>query len=207
MPPDAPLPPAPPPSEGERTQFLLKYAAWLRVLATHEIHRRFAGKFDPSDVVQQTLFEAWQGWERMQAVDEAQRLAWLRQVLAHQLAHFIRRHRTQMRDAARELSLDATLCQSSQRLGALLHARDPTPSGAAIAVERQIALARALESLSEDYRQVILLRNFDDLPHHEVARRMGRSEAAVRMLWLRALAALSTALRELGIESGAADGA
>lgn len=75
---------------GERTTWLLRNEAWLRLLARHEVNARYASKFDPSDVVQQTLFEAWQGWERLEARDEAQRLAWLRQILAHQLAHHVR---------------------------------------------------------------------------------------------------------------------
>ena len=56
--------------------------------------------------------------------------------------------------------------------------------------EQQLRLADALEQLPEDYRQVIMLRNIEDLSHEEVASRMQRTPGAVRMLWLRALAAL-----------------
>jgi RNA polymerase sigma-70 factor (ECF subfamily) len=55
-----------------------------------------------------------------------------------------------------------------------------------------LQLAKALDELPPVYRQVLVLRNFEDLPHEEVARRMNRSVGAVRMLWLRAL----TELRE-----------
>lgn len=65
-----------------------------------------------------------------------------------------------------------------------------SPGGQAAAREQSLLLARLLEQLPEDYRQVILFRNLEDLPHEEVARRMNRSEGAVRMLWLRALARL-----------------
>jgi RNA polymerase sigma-70 factor (ECF subfamily) len=44
--------------------------------------------------------------------------------------------------------------------------------------------------LPEDFREVIVLRNLEGLPHEAVARRMGRSPGAVRMLWVRALARL-----------------
>jgi RNA polymerase sigma-70 factor, ECF subfamily len=44
---------------------------------------------------------------------------------------------------------------------------------------------------------VIILRNLEDLPHEEVARRMNRSPGAVRMLWLRALAQLRDELQRI----------
>lgn len=180
--------------DGERTQWLLRHEHGLRLLARLEINQRFAGKFDPSDVVQQTLMEAWQGWDSLKASDEPQRYAWLRQILVHQLAKLVRHHQgTLKRDIARELSIDQleqSVNASARKLDTLLVAQDPSPSHLAIAHEQRERLAKVLEELPEDYRQVILLRNFEELSHEAVAKRMGRSEPAVRMLWLRALAAL-----------------
>jgi len=48
----------------------------------------------------------------------------------------------------------------------------------------------AFDKLSDDYRQVILLSRIVGLSHREVAREMGRNEAAVRKLLSRALARL-----------------
>ena len=48
-------------------------------------------------------------------------------------------------------------------------------------------IAEVLESLPEDYRAVILLRNLKGLSQAEVAVELNRTESAVRMLWLRAL--------------------
>jgi RNA polymerase sigma-70 factor (ECF subfamily) len=53
-----------------------------------------------------------------------------------------------------------------------------------------LQLAAALERLPDDYRVVIILRHIEDLPYSEIAGRMKRSEGAVRMLWVRALAQL-----------------
>ncbi len=186
---------------GERTEWLMQQQNCLRLLAGLEINHRFARKFDPSDVVQQTLMEAWRGWERMQADDESQRLAWLRQILAHQIAHFVRHHQTaQKRDVRREVdleqSLEYSLHNSALKLDALAVAQDPSPSQAAVTQEQKERLAQVLEQLPHDYREVIYLRNFEDLSHQQIAARMERSEAAVRMLWIRALAALTTALKD-----------
>lgn len=181
--------PVPNDSWGER---LRRYEPWLRLLAKLEIDSRFQGKFSASDAVQQTLFEAWQNWDRFRGRDEAQRRAWLRQILAHQLAKLVRHFAgTQKRDMAREIPLEASLTRSSLRLDQLLAADEATPSAQAVAQEQTLQLARVLEQLPEDYRQVIVLRNLEDLSHDEIAIRMNRSVGAVRMLWVRALAALS----------------
>ena len=48
-------------------------------------------------------------------------------------------------------------------------------------------MANQLAQLPANYREVIVLRNLEGLPFEEVARRMGRTPGAVRILWLRAL--------------------
>ncbi|XZE22493.1 sigma-70 family RNA polymerase sigma factor [Pirellulaceae bacterium SH449] len=181
--------------EADRTGWLLKYEAWLKFLARQEIDSRFAGKFDSSDAVQQTLVAAWQGWQEFRGSTEAERMAWLRKILAHQLANLARHYAgTQMRSVRREESIEQSLSQSSSRLDGLVLANSSTPSAAAMENESRLQLARAIESMPEDYRQVILLRNFQELSYQEIATRMERSEGAVRMLWVRALAALRDAI-------------
>jgi RNA polymerase sigma-70 factor (ECF subfamily) len=65
----------------------------------------------------------------------------------------------------------------------------------AVAKEDESArLRQALQALSEDYQNVLVLRFMQDLPYAEVAAVMDRSEAAVRVLQHRALKALDTAL-------------
>ena len=64
--------------------------------------------------------------------------------------------------------------------------------------ERAARLEAALASLSGDHREIILLRKFQDLPFAEIARRLGRSEDACRMLLARAMTALTLALAQEG---------
>jgi len=187
----------------DRTDFLMKYQPWLRLLARLEMDHRFGeakfgGKFSASDVVQHTMAEAWQGWEQFRGENEAQRMAWLRAVLGNQLGHLARRFKTKQRDIAREVSIDRSLSQSAERLGQLLPDDDASPSQHAIANENQILLARALERLPADYREVIVLRNLEELSHEEVAAQMNRKPGAVRMLWMRALAKLKEELDRAG---------
>jgi RNA polymerase sigma factor (sigma-70 family) len=60
--------------------------------------------------------------------------------------------------------------------------------------ERRQALLRGIDALSEDHRLVLLLRYFEGLDVEETARRMNRSNGAVRKLTARALAELGGVL-------------
>jgi RNA polymerase sigma-70 factor (ECF subfamily) len=172
-------------------KILYRYEPWLKLLARVQLDSRFQGKFDASDVVQQTLLEACRALPQFRGHTEAEFLAWLRQVLAHVLAHEIRRYRgTQQRDLDREVSLDQALAQSSQRLGDMLAAPGSSPSQQAARHEQELLLADVLARLPNDYREVIILRNLEGLSHEAIARRMDRTAGAVRMLWVRALARL-----------------
>jgi RNA polymerase sigma-70 factor (ECF subfamily) len=178
-------------SDDQRTQWLMQHEAWLRMLARSEIDSRFQGKFSASDAVQQTLLEAWRVWDNFRGSTEAERAAWLRGILAHQLAHLARHFAgVQKRDVAREQSLNESLARSSQRLDQFLQARSPSPSDECIRAEQRRQLAEMLDRLPHDYRQVILLRNIQELGYEEIARCMNRTPGAVRMLWVRALAQL-----------------
>jgi RNA polymerase sigma-70 factor, ECF subfamily len=164
------------------------FRPWLHLLARLQVGARFQGKFDASDIVQQTLLEACRDLRNFRGRTEAELLAWLRQILAHVLGHEIRRYRgAKQRDIGREVSLDESLLQSSQRLGGMLADAGSSPSHKAIRREQEVILADVLARLPDDYREVIILRNLEGLSHEEVARRMHRGVGAVRMLWARAL--------------------
>lgn len=177
---------------------LQHYEPWLRLLARFQMETRLQRKFDPVDVVQQALLEALKSFASFRGHSEPELAAWLRGILARVLAHEVRRyHGAQKRDAGREIPLEtvitAGLDDTSCRLGGI--ATDGvTPSARLIQREGEVALARALEHLSEEHRQVITLRHLEGLPHEAIAQRLGRSSGAVRMLWVRALAELRRAL-------------
>jgi RNA polymerase sigma-70 factor (ECF subfamily) len=184
--------------EAARAAVLEPFQPWLRLLARLQIDAEFQGKFDPSDIAQQTMLEAYRDLPKFRGQSEPELLAWLRQILAHVLGHEIRRHRgTQQRDLSREVSLEQSLAQSSLRLGAILADSGPSPSQQAVAREQEVRLAEVLARLPEEYREVIVLRNLEELPHEEIAQRMGRSVGAVRMLWLRALAELRSEIVDI----------
>jgi RNA polymerase sigma-70 factor, ECF subfamily len=170
---------------------LERYRSWLGLLARLQVEPRFRAKFDPSDIVQQTMLEAVRGWPKFRGGTEAELAAWLRRILAHVLLHEMRRFgAAQRRDVSREVSLEQALAESSRRLGDALAAPGSSPSEQADRHELELRLADALVRLPADYAEVMLLRNIEGLSHDDVAERMGRGVGAVRMLWVRALARL-----------------
>jgi RNA polymerase sigma-70 factor (ECF subfamily) len=185
-----------------REQLFDRYRHYLRLLAEAQLGRHLRAKCDPSDLVQQTLLEAYRDFGGFQGEHERDLLAWLRRILAHNLYNEARRYTAQQRAAAREVSLDqiqAGLDQSSLALGRCLAADVQPPSQAAAQREAAVRLADTLARLPKDYQTVLLLRIFEGLSAEEVAEQMGRTAGAVRMLQLRALTALREQMNDTSV--------
>lgn len=176
-------------------QLLESYTRYLTLLARVQIGRRLQGKVDPSDVVQETFLEAHRQIANFRGNSEGELVAWLRRILAGQIALTLRRFLgTKGRDLKLERELAAQLDQSSEILDGGLVASNSTPSQHASRREQALLLADALDRLPEDYREVIILRHLEGLSFAEVSQRMERSEDSVQKLWVRALANLRRSL-------------
>jgi RNA polymerase sigma-70 factor (ECF subfamily) len=173
-----------------------KFQNYLRLLAQVQLDRRLQAKLDPSDVVQQTLLEAYQKRQQFRGSTEAEYLAWLRKMLAHNLADAARAFGQAKRDLARERSLNAALEQSSQELERWLPAAQSSPSQQAQRHERVVLLANALASLPEAQREAVVLRHWHGWPLADIAQELGRSTDAVAGLLKRGLQQLRVLLEE-----------
>lgn len=180
---------------------LENYRDYLRLLTRLQLNLRLRSKVDESDVVQQAMLEAHKCRGQFRGKTEAERLAWLRKILANMLARVGRHFSTGGRDVQKERSLDAALELSSSRLQCLLTADQTSPSGQAVRGEEMVLLARALNQLAEDQRRVVELHHLQGLSVSEVAELMGRTRAAVAGLLFRGL----NRLRELMADANEAD--
>jgi len=68
-----------------------------------------------------------------------------------------------------------------------------------LVVEPVAMVADHLAKLPSQYRDVLVLRHLEELPFEDVAERMGRTAAAARMLWVRAIDRLRESLTAEGI--------
>ncbi|NQU20041.1 MAG: sigma-70 family RNA polymerase sigma factor [Candidatus Nealsonbacteria bacterium] len=155
---------------------------WLRV------------KVDASDLIQQTMLEAHRDFDRFQGGSEKEWRAWLRKILSHNAADFVRRYRgTAKRQARREVRFRDP---ADSRAGGAPEPAAPgaTPSQEFLQIDDEARMTAALTELSPDHRRVIELRNLQRLPFNEVAEQMDRSRPAVQMLWMRAIKKLQEAM-------------
>ncbi len=171
--------------------------AYVVVVARAQVESWMRAKVDASDLVQQTLLEAHRALHEFQGTTEGEWLAWLRRILAHNAADYVRRYRgTAKRQARREVPIHARRPDGGS--DRFLDPPDPgdSPSQIAMQKEQELAVAQAMTHLSDDHRDVIMLRNLQRLPFDEVAERMGRSRPATQMLWMRAIRRLQEILHE-----------
>jgi RNA polymerase sigma-70 factor, ECF subfamily len=166
---------------------------YLLRVASRRLSADLRSKGGASDLVQQTFLDAQCLFERFQGESEKELLAWLRQILLNNLAHFRRRYRaTGKRDLGREAPLGGEA--SSTDGGADLAMQTPSPSEQMVAREEAEAVQHALERLPEEYRQVLALRHQEQLTFEEIGRRLRRSTSGARALWLRAVERLNEEL-------------
>jgi RNA polymerase sigma-70 factor, ECF subfamily len=169
-------------------RLLESYRNYLRLLARSGIGDGLRGKADPSDVVQEALLKAHQHFAQFRGQTEPELIAWLRKILARNLADLARRYcAVEGRQVARERSLEELLDQSSDALAQLVATEGSSPSEAAQRREMSVVLADALAELDADYRDVLVLRSIEERDWDDVAREIKRSPGAVRLLWARAL--------------------
>jgi RNA polymerase sigma-70 factor (ECF subfamily) len=173
-----------------------RFREYLHLLARLELPSWLRGKVDLSGVVQQTLLEAYQAESRLRGQSEAQIAAWLRRILANNLADEMRKLGAQVRDVARERSLEAGLEESSYRLEAWLAAEQHSPSQQAIHNEQLLHLADALGQIPEDQRRALEFHHLQGKSLVETAAELGRSKGAVASLIFRGLEKLRKLLAD-----------
>ena len=174
---------------------LSKYRNYLLLIANQDLDDMLKPKLGASDVVQQSMMLAQQNFDQFRGESEREFLGWLKTILVNDIRDNRRQFSTQKRDAGLEVNMqDHSVVKKN--------VFDPwlTPSSDAIERERAQLLANALGELSEDHRNVIELRNFQQLDFVEIGQRMDRSADAARKLWARAVETLQSNLAALSPE-------
>src|SRR6184192_483117 len=77
---------------GELDRLFAACRNYLCVLAQNQVEGRLKAKADASDLVQQTLLEAYRDFAQFRGGSEQEWLAWLRRILAHNTAQFVRHY-------------------------------------------------------------------------------------------------------------------
>ena len=136
------------------------------------------GTVESEDVLQEAYLAAHLGFERFEHTGEAAFFHWLCRIIENRIRDW--------NDYVR----------AGKRQPVSLPQSDPT--GLVTALERaehRQRLLEAMDRLSDDHRQVLLLRYFEGLSSEEAGARLDRTAGAIRKLTARALAELGKELK------------
>jgi RNA polymerase sigma-70 factor (ECF subfamily) len=149
-----------------------------------------ARRVDASDIVQEALIEANRRLAEYLRNPVMPFHLWLRHLAKDRMIDAHRRHReAQRRSLDREQALRPAAWsgdESSVQLMAQLVDRERTPASAAMEQELRRRFEAALAELSDDDREVILMRHHERLSNQEVAAALHVTESAASMRYLRA---------------------
>ena len=149
--------------------------------------RDLRSRLESRDILQAALLKSFEKIGDFRGTETRSLMAWLARIAEHEIRDSVDHLHRQRRDAARETPLDDAV---------------PLPAITRSALSRVILeeeagrLEQAIDGLSADHRDVILMRKFEELSFAEIALRTGRSEDACRMLLARAMTALTLRLSE-----------
>ncbi|QDT15433.1 sigma-70 family RNA polymerase sigma factor [Alienimonas californiensis] len=184
-----------------RNDLMDRHRRSLERLVRMRLDRQVQRRVDASDVVQDVLLEAHKRLDDFLADGSMPFHLWLRQLARDRIIDMHRRHRVAAkRSVDREQSLTSGRPGDDDddgvRLAAQLKDAELTPAAATIRKELEEKFVAALDELSEDDRDLLLMRHIEGLGNSEVAQALGLSQPAAGMRHLRALRRLRKVLGE-----------
>jgi RNA polymerase sigma-70 factor, ECF subfamily len=175
-----------------------RYRKRLRAMVRLRMDRRLQGRVDPSDVLQEAFVDVAQQLPSYLTKPEMPFYLWLRLTTGQRLMRLHRQHLgAASREAGREVSLHrgALPQASSVSLAAQLLGKLTSASKAVERVEIQLQLQAALNGMDEIDREIIALRNFEELSNAEAAQVLGLEPPAASKRYVRALKRLKEVLK------------
>jgi RNA polymerase sigma-70 factor (ECF subfamily) len=173
-----------------------RFRSYLLLLVRTRLRGFPDARINASDVVQQTLLDAYRQRQQFRGEGPSEMAAWLRRMLACNLADAHRALHRGKRDVERERSLEAELAESSARLASWLASDQSSPSQQAVRNEQELHVSDALAALPDAQREAIVLHYWQGCSLAETAQQLGRSPAAVAGLLHRGLKTLRGLLTE-----------
>lgn len=166
---------------------LERYRPYLRILAERRLDRRLRVRVDASDLVQRTCLDAHKDIGKFRGTAEPQLIAWLRQILEHNVQQSVQEHvLAQKRSINQERHAEDSENNGPAAM-ARFAAEQSSPSQRAMRGESAVLLAKALEQLPDDQREAVRLRHLEGWTLAEIADHFQRSEVAVAGLLKRGL--------------------
>ncbi|MFN0008883.1 MAG: RNA polymerase sigma factor [Planctomycetota bacterium] len=186
--------------QGALNRLCERYYDRVRRIVRLRLGARLRETVDSGDILQETFMAAVRSLESFEMREEASLINWLSRLAERQIIAAADYHGAKKRDQRRNVSLTSSLDSSqSLRTSTMPDDRAPLPLDATASEEEQRIVEECLHALPEEYRELILLRNYAGASWETVAEETGRpSAAAARMMHARALVELGKLIREKG---------
>ena len=153
--------------------------------------KELRSKLDSMDLVQDAFVSALKDLGKFTYKNEGDFLRWLSRIAENRLRGHLHRLHANKRDIRKEVRVNNRRRITEDSFVAALEAVDTTTPSAIMSKKEEFdKLARAIEALSPQYREVIVLTKIEGLSYKEIGDRLGKSSEAVRKLVSRALEAL-----------------
>ncbi|MBI3865739.1 MAG: sigma-70 family RNA polymerase sigma factor [Planctomycetia bacterium] len=173
-----------------------RFRGYLCLLARAHLPPRHRSKIEASDIVQQTLLEAYEQRGDFRGQSEGELAAWLKQMLVHNLADALRGGERAKRDVRRERSLEIAIEDSFCRAEGWLAANEASPSQQVMRIEQVLQLAERLSQLPDEQRDAVVMHHLQGWSLAQLAGHMERSEASIAGLLRRGLKKLRELMEE-----------
>ena len=144
-------------------------------------------RMESGDLLNATLLRAFRSFDSLEARNTPSLMAWLARIAKSEIRDQTDRLDAQRRDAGKEVPLDSGCVD--------LAARMRSQTSRLVLSESRLKLERAIRHLSDEHREIVLLRQYEELGFKEIGRRLGKSPDACRMLLARAMTALTLKMR------------
>lgn len=172
---------------GDRDAFALLLERYEKQVY-HQALRMVSNPEDAADMTQEAFLKVWQGLPSFQG--DSSFSTWLYRLTNNVCIDFLRREKKRRGDA----SLD----DEDRELASTLADPAPTPQRTLEQRELQQAVADGLAKLSEEHRQVLVLREINGLSYEEIGQVLRLSAGTVKSRIARARLALANFLRKTG---------
>jgi len=176
---------------------ITRYYPKVRRIVRLRLGRGLRRWLDSEDILQGTFIGAVRTLDRFEMRDESSLLHWLGKIAEHQIKDAADYHYAQKRDGRRQQSLRVTPgSDSSDDFQMELPSDERPPLEGVIGGEQLAAIEEAIPDLSPEYREVILIRDYEGGSWATVAELLGSpSPDAARMLYARAITELTRLVR------------
>jgi len=162
--------------------------ALIRLRLGPELRRHIESR----DILQDTLLRAFENFDDFRGSSNKTLMAWLAAIAGNQIRNQVEYFHRQRRDVKQTVPLDENLHVAATEVRSQVTRLNMN--------EEAMNVESALDSMDELHREVILMRNFEELTFAEIGERIGKGADASRMLYARSMVSLTNKVRELSGE-------